>query len=449
MKETKEGDKPQKEPLTAEQKLRQRKMLIFPLMFIIFGLCMWYIFSPSKSEKAKATKGFNTTIPMPKSNVLAGDKKEAFEQAKMEENQGEQKHSLQSMASMFSEEMKSSDNNKLNNEKLNNESESKVSHQSGNGNASTSIRQPIAKIQSSNKAYRQVNRNLSNFFESSTEKPENRKGNQKVEDLSARLHDNDSRKNAMADQIELMEKSYQMAAKYIPQGQNQGQVVSGQTNQSGRISSLLSTKKKRQISRINQQIEQTVSSLPQAVDSVGIGSNRSPRNNGFNTAVGKSLLEDRNTIKACVHENCSLINGQSVRLRLLEPLQVGKTLIPRNTMISGEVKIQGDRLDISIQSLEYLGIILPVELTVYDTDGQEGIFIPGSLEINAFKEMAGNIGSNLGSSVSFNQSASQQLVSGLGKGFIQSGSQYLSKKFQTITVKLKAGYRVLLLINQE
>jgi len=421
-------------------------MLIFPLMFIIFGLCMWYIFSPSKSEKEKETKGFNTIIPMPKNNVLADDKKAAFEQARMEENKGEQKHSLQSLASMFSEEMKSSDANKLNNEKLNNEPDSKISHQRGN----VSTRQPIAKIQNSNNAYRQVNKNLSNFFESSTEKPENRKGNQKVEDLSARLHDNDSRKNAMADQIELMEKSYQMAAKYIPQGQNQGQVVSGQTNQSGRISSLLSTKKKRQISRINQQIEQTVSSsLPQAVDSVGIGSNRSPRNNGFNTAVGKSLLEDRNTIKACIQENCSLINGQSVRLRLLEPLQIGTTLIPRNSMISGEVKIQGDRLDISIQSLEYLGIILPVELTVYDTDGQEGIFIPGSLEINAFKEMAGNIGSNLGSSVSFNQSASQQLVSGLGKGFIQSGSQYLSKKFQTITVKLKAGYKVLLLINQE
>jgi len=134
---------------------------------------------------------------------------------------------------------------------------------------------------------------------------------------------------------------------------------------------------------------------------------------------------------------------------LLEPLQAGKTLIPQNTMISGDVKIQGDRLDISIQSLEYLGTIIPVELTVYDTDGQEGIFIPGSLEINAFKEMAGNIGSNVGSSVSFNQSASQQLVSGIGKGFIQSGSQYLSKKFQTITVKLKAGYKVLLLINQE
>jgi len=444
MKETNEGDKPQKEPLTVEQKIRQKKMLIFPLMFIIFGLCMWYIFSPSKSEKEKETKGFNTTIPMPKNNVLADDKKAAFEQARMEENKGEQKHSLQSLASMFSEEMKSSDANKLNNEKLNNEPESKISHQSRN----VSTRQPIAKIQNSNNAYRQVNKNLSNFFESSNEKPENRKGNQKLDDLSARIKENDSRKNAMADQIELMEKSYQMAAKYIPQGQNQGQVVGRQDNQSVG-SSLLSTKKKRQISRINQQIEQTVSSLPQTIDSIGFGSNKSPHNNGFNTAVGMCLQEDRNTIRACIHENCSLINGQSVRLRLLEPLQVGKTLIPRNTMISGEVKIQGDRLEISIQSLEYMGIILPVELTVYDTDGQEGIFIPGSLEISAFKEMAGNIGSNLGSSVSFNQSASQQLVSGLGKGFIQSGSQYLSKKFQTITVKLKAGFKVLLLINQE
>jgi conjugative transposon TraM protein len=439
MKETKEGEKPQKESLTVEQKLRQKKMLIFPLMFIIFGICMWFIFSPSKSEKEKVTKGFNTTIPMPKNNVLVGDKKTAFEQAKMEENQGEQKHSLQSMASMFSEEMKSSDANKLNTE-----SESKINHPSGN----VSTRQPIAKIQSSNIAYRQVNKNLSNFFESSGEKPENRKGNQKVEDLSEKIHDNDSRKNAMVDQIELMEKSYQMAAKYIPQGQNQGQVVGGQNNQSVG-STLLSTKKKRQISRINQQIEQTVSSLPQTIDSDGIANTKNPHNTGFNTVVGRGLQEDRNTIRACVHENCSLINGQSVRLRLLEPLQVGKTLIPQNTMISGDVKIQGDRLDISIQSLEYLGTIIPVELTVYDTDGQEGIFIPGSLEINAFKEMAGNIGSNVGSSVSFNQSASQQLVSGIGKGFIQSGSQYLSKKFQTITVKLKAGYKVLLLINQD
>src|ERR1035437_161649 len=131
MKETNEADNPQKEPLTVEQKLQQKKMLIYPLMFIVFGLCIWYIFSPSKSEKLSESKGFNTTIPMPKKKDLTDDKKAAFEQAKLEENQGEQKHSLQSLASMFSEELKSSDANKLNNENLNNETESTINTSSG------------------------------------------------------------------------------------------------------------------------------------------------------------------------------------------------------------------------------------------------------------------------------------------------------------------------------
>jgi len=443
MKETNEAGNPQKEPLTVEQKLRQKKMLIYPLMFIVFGLCIWYIFSPSKSEKLMDAKGFNTTIPMPKNKALPDDKKEAFEQARLEENQKKQKHSLQSLASIFNEEMKSSDTSKSNKE-----SETNSSHVVRNSSNISRAREHIAKIQSSNNVYKQINQNLGNFYNSSKENPEKKQMNRKMEELSAKIQETNSRKSTIADQIELMEKSYQMAAKYIPQGQNQGQSMGGQNYQlSG--SSLLSPKKKRQISSINQQIEQTVSSLPQAVDSVGISNSKKPHNSGFNTAVGTSLLEDRNTINACVHENCSLINGQSVRLRLLEPVQVGKTLIPPNILISGEARIQGDRLGISIQSLEYRGNIIPVDLTVYDTDGQEGIFIPGSLEINAFKEMAGNIGSNLGTSVSLTQSAGQQLLSGLGKGVIQSGSQYMTKKVKTITVKLKAGYKVLLLMNQE
>ena len=409
MNETDEADNPQKEPLTVEQKLQQKKMLIYPLMFIVFGLCIWYIFSPSKSEKLSESKGFNTTIPMPKKKDLTDDKKAAFEQAKLEENQGEQKHSLQSLASMFNDEMKSSDASGVDNEP-----ETKTSHVGGNNNSgSNRSREHIAKIQSSNNAYRQVNRNLGSFFESSKANPDNKPTTRNMEELSAKIQESNSRKSTIADQIELMEKSYQMAAKYIPQGQNQGQSMGGQNYQTTG-SSLLSPKKKRQLSSINQQIENTVSSLPQTVDSLGISNNQKPHNKGFNTAVGQGLLEDRNTIKACVHENCSLVNGQSVRLRLLESVLVGKTVIPPNILISGEARIQGDRLEISIQSLEYHGNIISVELTVYDTNGQEGIFIPGSLEINAFKEMAGNIGSNMGTSISLTQSAGQQVLSGLG-----------------------------------
>ena len=433
MKNNKELGNQQNELLTVEQKLRQKKMLVFPLMFIVFGLCMWFIFSPSKLENSKETKGFNTMIPMPKNKVLLDDKKAAFEQAKLEKDQSEQKHSLQDLASMFGEE-----NQKLDDNEVNMESASSVNYKQKNNRN----RQPIVNIQSSNNAYRQINRNLGSFFESS-EDPESNKKNQNVTELSQNVQESNSRKSTIADQIELMEKSYQMAAKYIPQSQT----VDGKNNQLANAS-LLSPKRKCQLSSISQQIEQAVSSLPQTVDSIGLDIDQKPHNTGFNTPVGSSLEEERNTIKACIHESCSLINGKSVRLRLLEPMQIGTHMIPVNSMISGEAKIQRDRLEISIQSVEYRGIIIPVELTVYDTDGQEGIYIPGSMEINAFKEMMGSIGSNLGSNVSFNQSASQQLTSGLGKGLIQSGSQYLSKKFQTVKVKLKAGYNVLLLTNQ-
>ena len=44
-------------------------------------------------------------------------------------------------------------------------------------------------------------------------------------------------------------------------------------------------------------------------------------------------------------------------------------------VVVGTGKIQGERLDIEITSLEYDGTIIPVELAVYDTDGQPGIFI--------------------------------------------------------------------------
>ena len=107
-------------------------------------------------------------------------------------------------------------------------------------------------------------------------------------------------------------------------------------------------------------------------------------------------------------------------------------------------EIQGERLDIEVTSLEYDGTIIPVELAVYDTDGQPGIFIPHSMEMNAVREVAANMGGSLGSSINISTNAGAQLASDLGKGLIQGTSQYIAKKMRTVKVHLKAGYRVML-----
>lgn len=169
------------------------------------------------------------------------------------------------------------------------------------------------------------------------------------------------------------------------------------------------------------------------------------RNRGFATPVGNGGTAEKNTIRICVHGDQTVLNGQSVRLRLLEPMRAGNTLLPRNTLVTGTGRIQGDRLGIGIVSLEYGGLIIPVELTVYDSDGQEGIYIPNSAEVSAAKEVAANLGQNLGTSISItNQSAGDQLLSELGKGAIQGVSQYVSKKLREEKVHLKSGYTLML-----
>lgn len=98
-------------------------------------------------------------------------------------------------------------------------------------------------------------------------------------------------------------------------------------------------------------------------------------------------------------------------------MRVGRYVLPRNTLLTGEGRIQGERLGIEILQVEYDGNVIPVELTVLDSDGQDGIFIPGSTEANAVREVAANMGQNLGTTISItNQSAGDQLLSELGRG---------------------------------
>ena len=125
-------------------------------------------------------------------------------------------------------------------------------------------------------------------------------------------------------------------------------------------------------------------------------------------------------------------------------MRIGEREIPRNSVVVGAARLNGERLAIALKSIEHNGMILPIELAVYDNDGQEGIFIPKSMEVDAAKEVGANMGSSLNSSINISSNAGAQLASDLGKGVIQGVSQYISKKMRTVKIHLKAGYRVML-----
>ena len=430
-KEDKGGGKKEKKtakPLTPKQLQQRKKLMVYPLMGLLFLGSMWLIFAPSeKREVNRDTVGaFNADIPLPENDGIIGDKRKAYEQAQAERRQAEKVRSLEDFA--FSEE---SDADGVEMELPDSEPEREPFRDySGNGGGRSSIA-----------AYRDINRKLGSFYEEPKVDGEKEELKRQVEELTAKLEERERQAGGIDDQVALMEKSYELAAKYAGGGQN-GQMA--QVPVAGNID------RKPDAVSVRAVRENTVSGLSQPMsDADFIRAYSQPRNYGFNTAVGTGYAMGGNTIAACIHQDQTLIDGQSVKLRLLEPMQAGNIVIPKNTVLSGAAKVQGERLDITVSSIEYAGNIIPVELAVFDTDGQKGLSVPSSMEQEAFNEAMANIGSGLGTSISFARSAGQQMAMDVTRGLLQGTSGYLAKKFRTVKVKLKAGYKVMLYAKQQ
>ena len=129
-------------------------------------------------------------------------------------------------------------------------------------------------------------------------------------------------------------------------------------------------------------------------------------------------------------------------------MMAGEQYVPSGTMVTGTAKVNGERMEIKVSSVSYGESVTPINLDVYDTKGMKGVFVTESEELNAVKEMAANMGSSLGTSITITEDAGAQLAADLGKGVIQGASQYLAKKFRTVKVTLKANHEFYLLPGQ-
>ena len=418
----KKENKPKRE-LTPQQVQQRRKMIVFPLMFLAFAGCMYLIFAPSGKEdvNVESVGGFNADIPLPAEDGIIADKQKAYEQAVISRKQQDKIQSLQDFGFTRDDETEEPQ------AEIDLMPEEDPQPQRGGGASSAY-------------AYRDINRQLSTFYETPPVDEEKEELKRQVAELTDRLKQQQNATPTADDQMALLEKSYELAAKYMNGGQ--GQVA--QVSVTGGID------RKPDAVAVQAIRETTVSGLQQPMsDADFIRAYSQPRNYGFNTAVGTGYAMGKNTVAACIHQDQTLVDGQAVKLRLLEPMQAGNIVVPKNTLVAGTAKVQGERLDILVSSIEYAGNIIPVELAVFDTDGQKGLSVPSSMEQEAFNEAMANIGSGLGTSISFAQSAGQQVAMDVTRGLLQGTSGYLAKKFRTVKVKLKAGYKVMLYAKQQ
>ena len=422
------GGKPEKEKmpkreLTPQQIQQRRKMIVFPLMFLVFAGCMYLIFAPSDKEdvNVESVGGFNADIPLPAEDGIIADKQKAYEQAMMNRKQQDKIQSLQDFGFTGDNEMEEPQ------AEIELMPEEDAQSRRGGGASSSA------------NAYRDINRQLSTFYETPPVDEEKEELKRQVAELTDRLQQQQNATPTTDDQMALLEKSYELAARYMNDGRQVAQVpVTGGIERKPNAVAVQAIR------------ETTVSGLQQPMsDSDFIRAYSQPRNYGFNTAVGTGYAMGKNTVAACIHQDQTLTDGQAVKLRLLEPMQAGNIVVPKNTLVAGTAKVQGERLDILVSSIEYAGNIIPVELAVFDTDGQKGLSVPSSMEQEAFNEAMANIGSGLGTSISFAQSAGQQVAMDVTRGLLQGTSGYLAKKFRTVKVKLKAGYKVMLYAKQQ
>ena len=424
----KEPPKPLKQELSIAERQKRKKMLIIPLFFLLFGGAMWLIFAPSDDGKEQVVglTGFNAELPVPKDEGIVGDKRDAYEQEAMRQKEQEKMKSLQDFSSMF------------------NDTEQSDYEQKDNAyNTSLQAEQPRSStprtIQSSATAYQDINKQLGDWYEKPTEigRQSQSEMEQRIQELERKQEEVEAKKAEEDEQTALLEKSYQMAARYMPAQQKEQPVEEP---------SVIPTGDKVKVQPVKQVHQDVVSllSAPMSNDEF-IAAYSQPRNMGFLTAAGNEGVKDKNSIRACVNQTVTLTNGKEVQLRLLEPMRAGKILIPANTLVTGACRIGGERLEVTINSIQYAGNIIPVELQVYDMDGQSGIFVPNNDEVKAAKEVASTLASSAGTSIMISDNAGSQLAADMGKGLIQGASQYISKNMSIVKVTIKANYKLLLL----
>lgn len=165
----------------------------------------------------------------------------------------------------------------------------------------------------------------------------------------------------------------------------------------------------------------------------------------FNTI--KPVQTD-NFITAVIDENIRGYAGSRIRLRLLEDIRAGKTLVRKGTYLYALISGFGDqRVTLTVRSILQDGKILPVKLDLYDTDGLAGLYVPES----AFREFTKDLGGSSMQGVNIQGSstdANQFLMSSIDKMF-QSTSAAITALIRKNKANLKYNSYIYLIDTEE
>lgn len=401
---------------------KARKILVFTMLGVLFAASLYLIFAPYGNAAGAETSanGINATVPQATEGILAGDKMEMYESG-TEDRNGDVENAIATLSGLH-------------------EPANCASAATGNGEGK---RTACSNIDRSVEQYKETAETLSSFYTGDTdyEKEEMR---EEIERLNKEIRELEEAGNDEDSQLALLEKSYQMASKYLPISGNSGQQPSpdgtGITSDAGKA------ERDAPVFEVMPDRKPLVSSLVQPVpDGELMAGYAVERNTGFYTPAAKADSKMKNTIACRVDRTTTVRDNETLQLRLLESVRIGDAVIQENSLLTAQCKLAGNRMMLLVSSVEAGENIYPVKLSAYDMDGLEGVSVPGSEETDALKEIGADIGSSIGTSFTFSPSAKDQIIADAARGLMQGASDYIVRKIRTVKVTFKGGHRLMLM----
>jgi len=400
-------------------KERLKKPLIFSVMGLIFIGCLYLIFGGDGGKNAKEAIdiGINAAVPQASGDGLPTDKGKAYEQEMLEEKERQKRATLMTLSDYWQ-----SDSTRQYDDTVTGLSEK------------AQETKPARDANPALNSYKTMQHSLGNFYQKDRAREALQSENKR---LKAQLEASQASQGQKPDdRLVLMEKSYQMAARYFP----------GSTPPKDTVANLSKQKQEDDFVTVLPDKKSVISQLYRKIpDSLLLARLANGEQQVFTTTGGQQDLSlPPNSIRACIHQTLKLVGEGSVQLRLLQDVRIGKAALPSGYIMTATTKFQGNRLQMQVVSVEIDGSIVPVNLTVYDLDGQKGLNLPYSAEVTAVNGTLANMGNTGGSSFTLNRSAGQQLTSDMTRGLIQGVSGYFSKKVTAQKATLKQGYQLFL-----
>ena len=395
-----------------------KKPVIYFLMAAVCASCIYLIFKPKANNALIEEAGFNAAIPQAKDGQLQSDKQKAYEQQLLEQKNEEKRNAVTTLSDYWNDQ-------------------SSLNSTANPSSPTVGISGLQQSDQNAVNSYRNAQQTLNSFYG---------RDDQEVYNLRKEISrlKNEAIQNSAApaglgmnDQLELMEKSYQMAAKYLPTTTKQEEPAPKEKDEKP-------TERKSNVTPVKPSRSNIVSSLyREQSDSSFMASLNRNRFYGTQSDSKNSALS-KNAIRAVVYETKTLVNESTLPIRLAEGMQLGRTEIPAGSLLIAAGKFQSGRLQLKISSIEYRGNIYPVEINIHDNDGQPGLYIPYSPEQYAVSDIVANMSQTSGTNIMMTQSAGQQVAADLSRGVVQGLSGYFQKRVRQFKITVKAGHQVLL-----